>query len=118
MFTVGLSVVLVLIGVYFFTAQDIIIFLLEILIVAEIVRMLANFITDKNHKINIRYAIDGSIIYVLRELYITLTAFQTNPELWTQILVYMCVILAFIGARSVTIKQYDLIVNGEAENLK
>ena len=107
---VGFSIALVLFGLYFYTAKDMIIFLLEILIVAEITRMLANFVMDRNHKVNIRYAIDGSIIYVIRELYITLTAFQTNQELWLQISIYMGVITGFIVLRTIAILQFESII--------
>jgi uncharacterized membrane protein (DUF373 family) len=113
MITVGLSIVLVFVGLYFFTATDVIITLLEILIVAEIVRMLANFMLDTDHKVNIRYAIDGSVIYVLRELYITLTAFQQNPELWVQIAIYMAVIAGFVVLRTVTITQFEMILGSD-----
>lgn len=113
MFTVGLSIVLVFIGLYFFTSKDVIITLLELLIVAEIVRMLANFVFDTDHKVNIRYAIDGSIIYVLRELYISLTAFQQNPDLWIQISIYMGVIVGFIVLRTITITQFEMILGSD-----
>lgn len=118
MITIGLSIALVLTGIYFFTAKDVIIFLLEILIVAEIVRMLVNFVQDKNHKVNIRYAIDGSIIYVLRELYISLTAFQIQPELWLQISIYMGVIAGFVVLRTITITQFEMIVDSETTKKK
>ena len=115
MITIILAIALVAIGVAFFSVNTTIILLLEVLIVAEIVRMLANFILDTNHKVNIRYAVDGSIIYVIRELYIALTAFQQDPEMWLNIMVYMLVIGAFILMRTATITQFEMIVANRPE---
>lgn len=104
-----ISILLVLLGMKFYTVQEIIIHLLELLIVIEIVRMIANFISDSNHKINLRYAVDGAVIYMLHELYIILVEFRCSSSLYIQILIYLLCIIVFILLRTIVIKQQEII---------
>lgn len=110
---VCISIILVVLGYKFYTVQEVIIGLLELLIVIEIVRMIANFISDTHHKINMRYAVDGAIIYMLHELYIVLANFRSHPALCLQIIIYMLCIYVFIKLRTIVIDQQSSIFKND-----
>ena len=55
---------------YFFSISTIIIQVLSFLILMEIVRTIYDYITHPEHRVKMRYIIDGGILFGMRELFV------------------------------------------------
>ena len=102
-FYISLALGLLFAGFYFMTVKYMIILLLEFLIILEIVKMASKFLLDEG--MDMHYVIDGSIIYVLREIYILVTdinAVENGPMI---MMIYIGLIFAFVYLRGVLIYQ-------------
>ncbi len=78
---------------------NIVLFLLEFMVIIELVQMVMIFF--KRQRIKIRYMVDASIIYIIRELMISLTEYHKDFKLIT---FYLFLIGAFFFFRFLAIK--------------
>jgi len=76
-----------------------ILLLLELMVLIELIQMLFTFF--KRQRIKIRYMIDASIIYIIRELLISLT---NHPQELKTVILYTSLIAVFFFFRYLSIK--------------
>ena len=107
-----LVAVLVFIGSLYFKIDfyKIVLMILELMVLIELIQML--FVFFKRQRIKIRYMIDASIIYIIRELLISLT---THPKDIKIITLYTVLIGIFFFFRYLAIK---ITYNVKEEKLK
>jgi len=66
---------------YWFGISIIIIDTLSFLILMEIVRTIWDYIDNPEHRVKVRYIIDGGILFTIRELFVGLLMMKTSLEL-------------------------------------
>ena len=75
--------------------SHIIIYSLSFLILLEVVRTIYEYIFNKEHKVNLKYVLDGGVLFGIRELFVGWVMIKTDP---ISALVIMSVSLITIGA--------------------
>ena len=63
---------------YWFKPTDIILHTLSFLVLLEIVRTVYEYTIKPNHRIKLRYMLDGAILFSIRELFIGLTLIKND----------------------------------------
>jgi len=63
---------------YFIPIAEIIIMSLSFVILMEVVRTIYEYIANDNHRVKVRYIIDGSILFSLREFFVGLVMLKTS----------------------------------------
>ena len=77
---------------YFENISTIIIHTMSFLILLEVVRTIYEYLVNSNHRIKLRYIIDGSILFGIRELFVGWITIKTDLILGL-ILVFVSIIL-------------------------
>ena len=93
------TILFLIILIFHLDFYKIVLLLLEFMVLVELTQML--FIFFKRQRIKIRYMIDASIIYIIRELLISITS---HPNDLKSILLYTSLIGVFFVFRFLAIK--------------
>ncbi|MBT3882778.1 MAG: hypothetical protein HOF69_05920 [Campylobacteraceae bacterium] len=80
---------------YIINIANIIIYTLSFLILMEVIRTIYEYIFNEEHKINLKYVMDGGVLFGIRELFVGWVMIKTDPV--TAILI-MTISLITIGA--------------------
>jgi len=96
--------------VYFFSIAKIIVYTLSFLILLESVRTIYDFVFEEQHRIKLRYLIDGAILFGLRELFVGWVMIKTDTKIGLIIM-----IVSLFSIFTLLLFRKDVIINSPSK---
>jgi len=90
---------------YFYSTSQIILMSLNFLILMEIIKTILEYLYYEQHRVKLRYVIDGAILFGIRELFVAWVMMKTNYDKSLHIIgVSIIIISILIFLRIILIK--------------
>jgi len=92
---------------YFYSTSQIIIMSLNFLILMEVVKTILEYLQHDQHRVKLRYVIDGAILFGIRELFVAWVMMKTNFEKSIHIISLSVVIISILVILRIILIKYS-----------